>query len=181
MFEQLTWLKVTAVVIASMFIQDVLLNQVVIFGSHPDLMVALPVTAGIIAGAEVGALMGFFAGFAADLLMSTPFGLSALIFALVGYGAGAFVASPYGHDFYSARILGAVLGCIFATLFYAFVAAFIGQPGILTSHLVVTTVVVGAGSVLLGPVALTFWRWALADMRRSGFGSHMPSGGSALR
>jgi len=169
MFEDLTWLKVTGVILVSMIFQYVFLNQIVILGSHPDLMLVLPVTAGIIGGAEVGAFMGFFAGIAADLVLPTPFGV------------GSFVSSAFGHDFYSARVLGTTLGCLFGTLFQAIIAAFIGQPGILNSQLIVTTAVVGLGGLVFAIPVFRIWGWALSDMRRFSFGSRMPSGGSALR
>ena len=181
MFEDLTWLKVTGVIVASMIVQYVLLDQIDILGSHPDLMLVLPVTAGIIGGAEVGAFMGFFAGIAADLVLPTPFGLSALVYVLIGYAVGAFVSSAIGHDLYSARVLGTTLGCLFGTLFQAIVAAFIGQPGILNSQLIVTTVIVGIGGLVFAIPVFRVWGWALSDMRRFSFGSRMPSGGSALR
>lgn len=181
MFEDFTWVKVALVIVASMFLQDVLFNQIVVFGSHPDLMIVLTVAAGILGGAEIGAVIGFFAGFAADLLVQTPFGLSAFVYVVVGYAIGSFVNSAFGHDFYSARVFGTFLGSIFATLVYALIAAIIGQPGILTAQLAVTVSVVGIGSLIVAPVVCASWGWALADMRRLGMGSHMPSGGSALR
>jgi len=179
--ESITWLKVAGVIVLSMFIQDVLLNQIVILGSHPDLMLVLPITAGIAGGAEVGAVIGFFGGIAADLVLSTPFGLSALAYVVIGYAVGSFIASPLGHDFYSARVFGTTLGCIFGTLFYAVVAAFIGQPGILNSQLIVTTVIVGLGGLALAIPVFRAWGWALSDTQRFSLGSRMPSGGSALR
>lgn len=181
MFEDLTWLKIAGVIVISMVIQDLFLNEIAIFGSHVDLMLVLPVTAAIIGGAELGAFMGFFTGFAADLLLPTPFGLSALVYVLVGYAVGSFVSSAFGHDFSRARVLGTTLGCLFGTLFYAVVAAFIGQPGILNSQLIVTTMVVGVGGFLLAIPAFRAWNWALRDMRLSSFHARMPSGGSALR
>lgn len=181
MFEDFTWVKVALVIVLAMVVQDAVLNQIAVLGSHPDVMILLPATAGIVGGAEIGAVMGFFAGIAADLLLVTPFGLSAVVYVVVGYAVGSFVASPFGHDFYNARIFGAFLSAIVGTLVYAIVAAFIGQPGILTSQLIVTTFVVGIAALALAPVVYALWDWALRDVRRLGFGSRMPSGGSALR
>lgn len=181
MFEDLTWVKVMIVIVFALVIQDVLLNQIVILGSHPDLMIILPVTAGIVGGAEVGAVVGFFAGGAIDLILVTPFGLSALVFVLIGYGAGAVVRSGLGSDFYNARIFGATVGTIGGTFVYAIVAMVIGQPGIISLHLFETLSVVGLGALVLSPAVFVVWRWALADIRGLGFGPRVPSGGSALR
>ena len=43
---------------------------------------------GMVAGPRDGALCGFFIGFVYDLMLRTPFGLSALAYALIGYAAG---------------------------------------------------------------------------------------------
>ncbi len=181
MFEDLTWLKVAIVLGLSLVLQDVLLNQIVILGAHPDLMIALPVSVAIVAGAEIGAVIGFLAGGAADLLVSTPFGLSAFVFALVGYLVGAFVNSPLGHDFYNARLSGTGLGALFGTFCFALTAALVGQPGILTAHLLSVMVVVGVSAFVFAPGLFMVWRWALSGLRTLGFGPRMPSSGSALR
>lgn len=181
MFEDLTSVKVGIVILITMVVQDVLLSQIVIFGSHPDAMVLLPITAGIYGGAEIGALVGFAAGIAADLLVATPFGLSAVVFVLLGYGIGAFVASPLGHDFAIARLFGSFAGSLAGTLFFALVAAVIGQPGVFTFHLLSTLLAVGLGGLVLSPLLYAVWQWALADLQRSLGGARMPSGGSAVR
>jgi rod shape-determining protein MreD len=180
-FENLTWLKAAAVVLTAMVVQDALMIQIVVLGAHPDLMIVLPVAAGILAGAEVGAVMGFFSGFAADILVPTPFGLSALIFVCVGYAVGALVFSAIGSDLRNARVFAAFVGSMAGTLFYAVVAFLIGQPVVLGSGLAATTAVVGIGAVVLAPAVFRAWMWAMSDMRRPGFGARMPRGGSALR
>jgi rod shape-determining protein MreD len=180
-FEDFTWIKVAVVIAVSMVLQDIVFNQIVLFGAHPDVMIVLPVTVGIVAGAEAGALIGFFSGVAADLLLPTPFGLSAFVFVLVGYGVGVFVNSPLGHDLYNARISGAAIGASFGTFLFGLIAAIIRQPGIFTLHLLVTLVVVGLGALLFAPLLFICWRWALSSVRALGFGPRMPSSGSAVR
>ncbi len=180
MIEDPTWLKAAVVIALSLLFQETVLTQVVILGAHPDLMIVLPVTAGIVAGAEVGSVVGFFAGAAADLLLSTPFGLSAFVFALVGYGIGAFVNSPLGHDLYNARLSGSGLGSVVGTLVFAVVASIIGQPGSFSVHLLATFFNVGIGALVFAPVLFVGWRWALSSIRTLGFGPRMPTSGSAL-
>ena len=59
-----------------------------IAGAHPDLMLLMPIAAGVVGGPEIGAATGFAAGIATDLLLPTPFGLSALVYSLVGFSVG---------------------------------------------------------------------------------------------
>ena len=57
-------------------------------GVHPDIMILLPIVAGIVGGPGRGASMGFGAGLVADLFLPTPFGLSALVGCLIGFAVG---------------------------------------------------------------------------------------------
>ena len=52
----------------------------------PDIMVLLPIVAGIIGGPARGATIGFGTGLVSDLFLPTPFGLSALVGCLLGFG-----------------------------------------------------------------------------------------------
>ncbi|MHB1535040.1 MAG: rod shape-determining protein MreD [Acidimicrobiales bacterium] len=55
----------------------------------PDFMLLLAICGGLAGGAETGAFVGFFAGLLTDLfLTTTPLGLAALTYCLVGYGIG---------------------------------------------------------------------------------------------
>ena len=49
-----------------------------VFGAHGDLLLLVPIAAGLTVGPERGAIAGFVAGLAVDLLVTTPFGLTAL-------------------------------------------------------------------------------------------------------
>ncbi len=94
-------------------------------GVHPDIMVLLPIVAGLVGGPGTGASMGFGAGLVADLFLPTPFGLSALVGCMIGFTVGvatlaldrtagwlppvaAFGASAVYEVVYA--VLGSVLG-----------------------------------------------------------------------
>ena len=59
-----------------------------LFGGSPDLVVVVVVSLALLRGPEVGALAGFGAGLAVDALTWQPLGLAALVYCVVGYGAG---------------------------------------------------------------------------------------------
>ncbi|HET6965958.1 MAG TPA: rod shape-determining protein MreD [Acidimicrobiales bacterium] len=60
----------------------------------PDLMVLVVICAGLTGGTEAGAWVGFWAGLLYDMfLTSTPVGLSALTYCLIGASIGALRAS----------------------------------------------------------------------------------------
>ena len=80
--------RVVLVVLLFVTVQETLMLDLRVGGVHPDIMVLLPIVAGIAGGPARGATMGFGAGLVADLFLPTPFGLSALVGSLVGFGVG---------------------------------------------------------------------------------------------
>jgi rod shape-determining protein MreD len=59
-----------------------------LFGGSPDLVCVVVVSLAMLRGPEIGALAGFGAGLAVDALTWQPLGLAALVYCLIGYGAG---------------------------------------------------------------------------------------------
>jgi rod shape-determining protein MreD len=59
-----------------------------VFGGSPDLVCVVVVSLALLRGPEIGALAGFGAGLAVDALTWEPRGPAALVYCLVGYGAG---------------------------------------------------------------------------------------------
>ena len=62
-------------------------------GVHPDIVWLLPITAALLDGPETGAIVGFWSGLAFDLVLPTPFGLSALVGMLLGYAVGSLTTA----------------------------------------------------------------------------------------
>ena len=58
------------------------------FDAIADVMLLLVLASGMVAGPRTARLCGFFIGVVYDLMLRTPFGLSALTYALIGYAAG---------------------------------------------------------------------------------------------
>src|SRR5687767_1592722 len=81
-------LKVPLLVIAALVLQASLLADLRVLDVSAELMMLLPICAGVLAGPDRGATVGFVSGLALDLMLSTPFGMSALAYTLVGYLAG---------------------------------------------------------------------------------------------
>jgi rod shape-determining protein MreD len=76
--------------VVAIVLQSSVGNDLRVVGVAPDLMVLLAVLAGLSGGIEAGAWVGFWAGLLTDMfLTTTPLGLSALTYCLVGAGIGA--------------------------------------------------------------------------------------------
>ena len=81
-------LRVALVIFIVLMVQQTVIVALRIGGAHPDLLWLLPITAALLDGPETGAIVGFWAGLAFDLVLPTPFGLSALVGCVLGYAVG---------------------------------------------------------------------------------------------
>jgi rod shape-determining protein MreD len=81
--------RLAALLLVAILIQVTLASDIRIRGVAPDLMLLFAICAGLAGGAELGGTVGFAAGLLTDLfLQTTPLGLSALAYCLVGFAVG---------------------------------------------------------------------------------------------
>jgi rod shape-determining protein MreD len=121
-------------------------------GAHPELMWLVPVTAGLVGGARTGAIAGFVAGMAADLVLPTPFGLSALVGCMLGAGVGR-VTAPMDTAQWWVPTAMAALGSAAAVMMYAVLGAVLGQEQMLRVDLgTVVAVVAVVNALAVRPV-----------------------------
>jgi len=81
-------LRAALVVAVALLLQVALVADLRVAGAMPDVMLVVVVAAALTGGADRGATYGFAAGLLYDLVLDTPFGLTPLTYALVGYVAG---------------------------------------------------------------------------------------------
>lgn len=129
------------------------------FGVMPDLGLVLTVAVACFLGAERGAVFGFVTGLAVDLFLSTPLGLSALTFALVGYGAGIVEGGLLRPSRWTPPIMGALGGLAGGVLFVA-IGAVAGREELLSLTSVRVILVAGVYDALLAFVVFPIARWA---------------------
>jgi rod shape-determining protein MreD len=86
--RRLAWPRATLVVALAVVLQVAIVADLRVGGAVADLVLAVVVAAGLTGGPDRGATYGFAAGVAYDLVLDTPFGLTALSYALVGYAVG---------------------------------------------------------------------------------------------
>jgi rod shape-determining protein MreD len=108
--------------------QTALGNDLRVVQVAPDLLVLVAICGGLAGGAEAGALVGFFAGLLMDLfLISTPLGLSALTYCIIGGLVGWLRASVLPE-----RNLVIPVAALFGTA--AAVLLFVGFGDVLGQH-----------------------------------------------
>jgi rod shape-determining protein MreD len=108
--------RATAVVVAALVLQQGIVSDLRVAGAVGNLVLVLVVAAGVTGGADRGVLYGFAAGLGHDLLLDSPFGLTALVLALVGWSAGAVSAVFVRPPRWWPPVLAVVAGFVSATL-----------------------------------------------------------------
>jgi rod shape-determining protein MreD len=83
-----TGVRTALVLLGALVLQVSLLGRLPVFGVTAELMLLVAIAAGLTGGPERGAIVGFAAGLLYDVTLHTPLGLSALVFALMGYAVG---------------------------------------------------------------------------------------------
>src|SRR5471032_896327 len=92
------------------------------------------------AGPDRGAGFGFAAGVLADLFLPTTFGLSALVFCLVGYTTALATRGLVRSSWWLPPIVAAGVTSV-GLAAYAILGAVLGEPGVLTTSLAPALVV----------------------------------------
>ena len=164
----LTRVKVPLVVLFMLTIQTSWLSGLRNAGVHSDAMLLLPIAAGIVGGAESGALVGFLAGLAADIFLLTPFGLSALVYCLVGFGVGAVQGNVIRAAWWISP-LTAVAASAGGVVLYGLVGAVVGQTQLLHANLPVIAGWVAFINGILAIPVVRLMQWALKDSQTPAF------------
>lgn len=153
-------------VLLVVLVQAVLVSPVTIFGARGDIVLLVAIAAGIAAGPERGAIVGFTAGLLYDLMLTTPLGLSALTYCIVGYLMGSIHSSVLRAAGWI-PVLNTVLASAAGVLAYALIGRLLGQATLTGTPLPTIVAVV---ALLNGVLAIPFVRisrWALATQTRA--------------
>lgn len=150
--------RVSLLLVLALTFQLSVAARIEVLGVQGDVMLLVAVAAGLATGADRGATLGFVAGLSFDLLLQSPFGLSALTYAIVAYVAGSLQDSVLRAAWWipvvtaaSASALGVILYGVFGTV--------VGED-LLEMSLLRIALVVGTLNALAAPVVLRAVRWA---------------------
>jgi rod shape-determining protein MreD len=155
-------IRLTFVIFVTLMAQSTVLDAVRIGGIHPDVVWLLPITAALLDGPETGAIVGFWAGLAFDLVLPTPFGLSALVGCLLGYSVGAATAAAESEAVWL-KPLAALIGGVGADMLFAVLGAILGQQQMVKVDFLALFAVIGVSSLILVLPVNRLVRWALSS------------------
>ncbi|HEV3264244.1 MAG TPA: rod shape-determining protein MreD [Acidimicrobiales bacterium] len=167
--------RVVLVVFGFLTVQETLMLDIRIGGIHPDIMVLLPMAAGLVGGPGRGATMGFGAGLVADCLLPTPFGLSAFIGTMIGYGVGLATVAVDRSSWWLPTAAALVSSVLYEVLYPLF-GSILGQPQMLHVPVARIALLVAVCNAVLAVPAVRLVAWALPKVSTEG----MPTSTSGL-
>jgi len=144
---------------------------------HADVMVLFPILAGVIGGPSRGALFGFCAGLVADLFLPTPYGLSALVGSLVGFGTGTATLALNRSAWWLPPLAGFGGSAVYELL-YASLGSVLGQPQMLHVDLLRIVLVVSVTNAVLALPAMRLVAWAIPAASTEGMPTSAVSSGA---
>lgn len=168
MREDLLTLRLVFVLVVVIGLQETVGAGISIDRVHPDLVVLLCAVTGMVAGAEQGAVIGFLGGLAADVFLTTPLGLSALSYTVIGYVVGSVQRGIIHPTWWLTPVISAVASGAGVAL-YAVAGSIIGESYMVHAGLSRIVVVVAVINAVLSLPMLAAVQWALR-----------PSGGRRL-
>jgi rod shape-determining protein MreD len=156
------------VIFLAVTLQTTLIADLDLFGAKGDLMLLLPIAAGINGGRDRGAIVGFVSGLTLDLVVhGTPTGFFALGYTLVGYIVGMAQAGVLRAAWWI-PVLTALAGSVLGVFTLAVVGKFLGLEGLFGPHLLKICAVVAILNAALVLPTMRVVRWSMPVVTRSG-------------
>ena len=101
--------KIAFLILGSVVLQIALISRISMFGSQPDLPLALIVSMALFKGPFHGEVVGFISGLLLDFLSDGPLlGVQALSRTIIGYGIGFIRGKLYSDNFITQLVSGFV-------------------------------------------------------------------------
>ena len=157
-----SWVRVGLVVFVGLMLQLALVNSISLWSVSGQALVVLPVAAGLVGGPERGALVGFVTGLAFDVFLTTPFGLTALVWTITGFAVGAAGRNLMRSSAVSVVVFAAVAAPLSIAAF-VLIGLLLGQEQLLAAPILPILVVSTVVTALMVPLAAPAMRWALVD------------------
>jgi rod shape-determining protein MreD len=152
--------RVALIALALLVLQSTIMLSIRVGGVHPDLLWLLPITAALLDGPESGAIVGFWSGLAFDLILPTPFGLSALVGCILGYAVGAATKAVDRRALWLVPVAAAI-GSVAADMLFAVLGGIFGQRQMVQIDFPALVLVIAVSSMILVLPVHRMMRWAL--------------------
>ena len=141
--------------------QTTLFNTLRPFSVVMQVMLLCSAASGVAAGSESGAI----AGFMYDMVLTSPFGLSALVFGFAGYMAGGVNTFAYSPRWWF-KMLSIGISSAAAVLIYPAASLVVGVDGLLQTRVIGVAFTVGLFNAAFALPAVFLMRWALVKSKK---------------
>jgi len=152
-------IRLGLVILTLVVLQTTVFTHLRVVDAGPDLCLVGTIAMAYEEGAIPGAIFGFVSGLAIDLFLSTPFGLSALAYALTGYGVGIF-QSGLIRETRGITVVLAGIGSLIGNLIFLIVGGLAGHDELFALHNIQILIVASLYDALLAIPVFPFVRWA---------------------
>ena len=150
--------RISLILVVALTVQLGVAPSLGVFGVQGDLLLLVAIAAGVATGPDRGAVLAFAAGIAYDLMLQTPFGLSALTYAMVAYLVGSLQDSVLRAAWWI-PVVTATAASMLGVILYGVLGTVLGEDLIALSLLRVA-VIVGILNTIAAPVVVKAMRWA---------------------
>ena len=158
-------LRMSLVVILVLAVQLGVAPGLSLFGVQAELPLLVAIGAGISTGPDRGAIIAFGTGIAYDLLLQTPFALSALTYSLVAYAVGGMQDSVLRAAWWIPVTTAAVASAV-GVILYGVFGTVLGED-LINLDLLRIAAIVGLLNALASPLVLPAVRWAAGGRGRT--------------
>jgi len=159
----MTWnvrLRLLLLLVTTTVLQITVFPDLRFFGIAPELCLVATIAVAFRAGSEVGAVYGFVAGLAIDIFLQTPLGLSALTFAIVGYGVGFVQTGLSQTPRWAAPMFGGI-GGLAGGAFFVVIGSLTGEEQLFAWRSVWVVLVAAIYDAVVALALFPIARWAV--------------------
>jgi rod shape-determining protein MreD len=156
-------IRTSLIIVIALTVQLGMAPGLEVFGVPADLMLLVAICGGIAAGPDRGAAIGFAAGITYDLFLQTPFGLSALTYAILAYLVGGLQDSVLRAAWWI-PVLTATAASVLGVILYGVIGTVLGED-LIGLELVRVAPFVGLLNTIAAPPVIRGMRWATGSTR----------------
>lgn len=156
------WFRLVLVGLFVTSMQTTLFSEVRPFGFAVQIVAIFVACAGCAHDVQTGAVVGLISGLMYDAVLSTPLGISALVFAAVG-AAGSVVLEPFRDPTWWMKVIAASSVAALGEIVMPIVKAVVGLGGWLEWRIFGAVAVTFFGALVFSAPMIPLTRWTLRE------------------
>lgn len=156
------YVRLFLVALVVLGLQTTIFNDMRPFGVCLQIMLLLAASSGLARGSETGAIAGFMVGLMYDMVLPTPMGVGAVVFAATGYLAGYVHSFVHEPTWWSRMVLAAGASAV-GMILLPMALTVVGVEGVLTLRVIGIAFIVALFNAVFSLPLERICRWALSE------------------